>query len=286
MWHASRNFSGPGELPFIVSSVGGVLRRHPCAGFVGNVICDIERDEWLLAAEFVRPGAVVLEYGARWGTTSCALAQLTGNRGDVVAVEPDAAAQSALLSNRDTCRGNFHALVGSVGDFDVELAGGVGYGQRTRAISSDASSTATRVPRLDLDAVQARLSKQINTLLVDCEGCGVSLVGAPTGERLLAQSRLVIVEDDSGPAYKTHLYPALRRAGFHCAMHIHDSFLPSDAPPVSHSVWTKQAPLVPGHIRCERTNERLQRQGLPKSMQLRCSTCHSLLRDAPSRPSE
>ena len=79
-------------------------KMNPCKTFVGRgengtgprsnrkgrIRCGIEWDEWVLVEALVSPSHTVLELGARFGTTSCALARATGNSGRVVAVEPDA----------------------------------------------------------------------------------------------------------------------------------------------------------------------------------------------------
>ncbi|EJK65209.1 hypothetical protein THAOC_13962 [Thalassiosira oceanica] len=51
--------------------------------------CDIEWDEWMLANAFIQPGDVVVEFGARFGTTSCILSRNVGKHGEVISVEPD-----------------------------------------------------------------------------------------------------------------------------------------------------------------------------------------------------
>ena len=74
--------------------------KRPCSTFAGAFFCGMEWDEWQLVKAFVRPENMVLELGARLGTTSCVLAQQTGNTGRVVSVEPDTKAHRPLLRNR------------------------------------------------------------------------------------------------------------------------------------------------------------------------------------------
>ena len=64
------------------------FRAHKrCKTFVGmqQPNCGIEWDEWMMVRALVRPHHRVLELGARYGTTSCALARATQNSGRVVA---------------------------------------------------------------------------------------------------------------------------------------------------------------------------------------------------------
>ena len=75
------------------------IKRH-CRTFDGAFFCGMEWDEWNLVRALVQPHNVVLELGARFGTTSCVLAERTGNNGNVVAVEPDPKAHKQLLRNR------------------------------------------------------------------------------------------------------------------------------------------------------------------------------------------
>ena len=205
IWSPSPNYSGLPIAPLDQSDFKGVRRSSPCERFSGDITCQVERDEWLLAAAFIRPGDTVLELGARWGTTSCALARMTNNSGSVVAVEPDQSVHRALLVNRHVCRGNFHIVRGSVGDFDLRLSKGLGpsadnYGivstrvpgavagavpsashaSAMESTSESASASAAwsqrparrrRVPRLSLDEVESHLGgRKIDTVLLDCEG--------------------------------------------------------------------------------------------------------------------
>ena len=79
----------------------GFRIKRACRTFDGAFFCGMEWDEWNLVRALVKPHNVVLELGARFGTTSCVLAERTGNAGNVVAVEPDPKAHKQLLRNRE-----------------------------------------------------------------------------------------------------------------------------------------------------------------------------------------
>ena len=62
------------------------LRYRPCPTFQAASLCGIEGDEWTLVRALLKPSHHVLELGARFGTTSCVIAEATNNSGNVVSV--------------------------------------------------------------------------------------------------------------------------------------------------------------------------------------------------------
>jgi hypothetical protein len=56
-------------------------RGSPCSTYDGASLCFIEHDEWMVVDAAVRPEHTVLEFGARYGTTSCRLARATNSSG-------------------------------------------------------------------------------------------------------------------------------------------------------------------------------------------------------------
>ena len=64
------------------------IRLSACKTFVGANPCGIEGDMWTMVHALLSPANTVLELGARYGTTSCAIAVATNNSGRVVSVEP------------------------------------------------------------------------------------------------------------------------------------------------------------------------------------------------------
>ena len=95
--------SAAAQAPFDVEPRSDIhQRRLPCRSFRGphTMRCGLEFDEWIMARALVRPTDTVVEFGARYGTTSCALAAATNNSGRLLAVEPDPEALPYLLANR------------------------------------------------------------------------------------------------------------------------------------------------------------------------------------------
>lgn len=82
----------------------------------------------------ITPAHSVIEFGARYGTTSCMLAAATLNSGRVAVVEPDLSAHRDLLHNRGTHRCNFHAVLGTVSPSRMHH---VGFGKRAHERDSN-----------------------------------------------------------------------------------------------------------------------------------------------------
>jgi len=76
-----------------------VLDRYlgPCLDLYG----EFSEDEVDLFASFVEPGTVVLDIGANIGAHTVALAQLVGEKGTVIAAEPQEAMYDLLVDNVD-----------------------------------------------------------------------------------------------------------------------------------------------------------------------------------------
>ena len=90
------------------ASEGVVYDKYrPCPTFRGAFLCGIEADEWTLARALITPSSTVLEFGARFGTTSCLLSQMTNNSGFVASVEIDSSVFDDLEHNRRRHHCNF-----------------------------------------------------------------------------------------------------------------------------------------------------------------------------------
>ena len=191
----------------------------PCRTFAGATECGIEWVQWLMADALVRPGDTVLELGARFGTTSCALAAATNNSGRVISVEPDAAVHAALLANRAAHRCRFHAVLGVVSSAamamvpkrSAELCDADG---RSRAGRTGRARAAARLPSIAPDALQRALGLRIGVLLVDCEGCLRPLLEHDAA--LVRQARLLLLEEDGAASRREYdaWYDTLRSYGF------------------------------------------------------------------------
>lgn len=157
-------------LPTVLPASDGA-RYNPhgrCHSFRGATQCGIEHDEWMLARALLTPASRVLELGARYGTSSCAIAKAQGNSGRLVAVEPDPGAQSDLTYNRQRNRCNFNIVAGTVGmRTPMRIVPMFGYATHTRRANASRGDVA--VPNLDIPILEAELGWRFNTLFIDCE---------------------------------------------------------------------------------------------------------------------
>ena len=202
--------------------------------------CSIEWDEWLMVDALVSPADTVLELGARFGTTSCALSKATGNSGGVVSVETDVAVTKFAEANREIHQCNFALVRGSVSSEPLRLHSGRGYDLRTREAYANESS----LPQLRFRQVESMLGRHIDTLLLDCEGCiGTLLTDRDEGD-ILSGIKLVLMEHDSpsalGGGYGRY-FDLFRRRGFEQIWLSQDTFCPSCAWSrlIKHSAWRR-----------------------------------------------
>ena len=54
-----------------------------------HALCGVVWDMHVLVREVIKPQDVVMEFGGRYGTTTCAIASVQNNSGALIAVEPD-----------------------------------------------------------------------------------------------------------------------------------------------------------------------------------------------------
>jgi FkbM family methyltransferase len=152
----------------------------------------IERQEQLLARQYVTPDSVVLELGARYGSVSCNINKNLANKDNQVSVEPDERVWEALEKNmiRNNCK--FHIIKGVISksplaltNLDVYLGG---YGATT------VKSENTTISSFTLEQVESMYNLQFNTLIADCEGFLESFFDE--NPKLLKQLKLIIFEKD------------------------------------------------------------------------------------------
>jgi FkbM family methyltransferase len=227
-----------------------------CAGWAGspcNCQCAIEHDEWMPVDALVRPDDVVIEWGARHGTTSCRLARATNNTGNVISVEPDARVYANILQNRQAHHCNFHLVRGTVSDVPLKMAPLLSpngaFGQRTDTTHRPHQS----VPNHDFRDLQHMLGRKITVALIDCEGCIQHCLFLPD---LMAQLELIIIEEDMYTRNQTRAqdarvdydawYLRLHKAGFTQVWRSHDtaSFRRLGhawGNPLLHSAWVKRS---------------------------------------------
>ena len=178
--------------------------KEPCPTFQGSHSrCGMEWDIWLMVDALLPSNATVMEFGARYGTTSCKLARATANSGHVVSVEPDWRVLPDLLTNLQRHQCNVAVVNGTVTKsahrFTRERTGTSGYAMRTRATlpgdanrqGAGAGLLGVTLANMDFKALETRIGSFFDTLIIDCEGC----IG-DIDERLLWQARLIILEED------------------------------------------------------------------------------------------
>jgi FkbM family methyltransferase len=175
VWHPSPGFAGTATAPGRVALPGAGDHYGiglGCKSFE-TPNCNIEWDEWNIARGMVTKDDTVIEFGARYGTTSCALAEATGNSGRVVSVEPDSRAHEMMLRNRQKNNCNFHAVFGTVSDKPIVLGrlSPFHYNQMTRAAKPADVKSGAAVAHLPYQQVELRVGSKFTAVLLDCEGC-------------------------------------------------------------------------------------------------------------------
>jgi len=199
----------------------------------------------------VTPADVVLEVGARFGTTSCELARATGNAGRVVAVEPDASVHAALLANRDAHCCNVAVLRGTVGAHPLVMSrSGRSYNSQTRAARPGEPS----LPHSTVAQLEARVGAPFTTALIDCEGCIDHVLGGDGGAPLLSRLQLLLMEEDNNQRATVNYsawYGRLRALGFRLVWRAAESVMECAAGyrPLVHSAWQRGGDPVRAHPR-------------------------------------
>lgn len=213
-------------------SEGASLPSGRCNTFDGAQRCSIEWDEWVMVRALITPRRAVMEFGARYGTTSCVLAAATNNSGSVVSIEPDARVHAHLRHNRDAHACNFHIVRGTVSKRKLAQGRGGSYETRTRVAGAHEAA----LDNFALAEIERWIGARIDTLLVDCEGCINYLP-----DELFAQADLVLVEEDwSGSVTVNYTAQGerLRRTGLERFWRIHGS-AKSGMAGGYHSAWRR-----------------------------------------------
>ena len=262
-------------------------KYRSCVTFRGASLCGIEADEWTLVRAFVTPENTVLELGARYGTTSCVLSQMTNNSGFVASVEIDSTVYADLLHNRALHHCNFLIVYAAVTQSSLfQYSRSDAYGNRaldchnssvtgTRCTYSGATrpenTYAERlrrglprpIPTVSFEAVEQQLGRPIDTLLIDCEGCISSLLDNQL--HILRGIKLILIEHDMIPFVDYDKWFRLfRREGFERIWHIRDSY---DHRPhgqfawwstrLEHSAWMRVGSASRGVVPCTQYKVRM-----------------------------
>jgi len=135
-----------------------------------------------------------MEFGARFGTTSCEIARKLNNSGNVVVVEPDLNVWDVLEANLKSHECNAHLLRGAVSSVDLHMAAklNVKRGYSNRALQKGG----VVVPGYHLHEVESALGKKVDTLLIDCEGCAQDMMDQLGPVIESGQIKLLLIEGD------------------------------------------------------------------------------------------
>ena len=207
---------------------------RPCSQYAGATKCGIEMDEWLAVDALIKPWHTVIEFGGRYGTTSCRLARATNNTGNVVVVEPDKRVWETLLHNRDANRCNVNVVLGTVSKEQLRLENECGgYECRFQPAADPTAGIGELVPQFSLAQVEDRIGSKVNAAVIDCEGCISQVLTLPG---FLDQLDIVLIEEDMAHLTNySHWLGVIRAAGFSRAWHSTDDMR------IDHSAWIRSS---------------------------------------------
>lgn len=138
-----------------------------------KINCGIERNSRRMYCKWISDSARVLEVGARYGQTTCALAKKLAVRGHLASVEADPSVWQALEHNVKQKRCKVQLIKGVIGPRDRTVTydgdpgdGDFGYGTYTSMMQT------VPTPHHTLESLGAIF----NTLAIDCEGCFASFL--------------------------------------------------------------------------------------------------------------
>ncbi|KAH8053604.1 hypothetical protein JL722_9449 [Aureococcus anophagefferens] len=203
----------------------GTIRKSGCDAFEHGAlpfICEVELPEHFLVRKHLPRNATVLEFGGRFGTTTCQIAEVQGNSGRLAVVEPDEGVWAHLEANlrKNDCAAT--VVKGVVGSGGMKVMGR-GYGGR---VVPDAAASHNAVAYLDLER-SAGFS--FDTLLVDCEGCMRFMRDQLDPVIISGQIRQILLEEDMSCAFEERLcmdyepwFAFLRQNGFRRAAEYND----------------------------------------------------------------
>ena len=269
--------SDDGALAAVVRRLGRVeaspevrsktIRKNGCDAFAHGelpFICEVELPEHFLVRKYLPRNATVLEFGGRFGTTTCAIAEIQANSGRLAVVEPDEGVWPHLEANlRDNaCAATI--VKGVVGSAAMAVTG-AGYGGRVVPDAGARNAVA-------LDDLQRAAGLHFDTLLVDCEGCMRFMRDQIDPVITSGQIKLVLLEEDMSCAFEDRLcmdyepwFGFLRDNGFTRAAQYNDCnaklFHARDSgkwcqAKLMHSVWERLAHHHHPHPRPEALQRR------------------------------
>ena len=198
---------------------------NECNYFTENFVrayCGVETSTHEVVRKLVTPSDVVLEVGARYGTTSCELAAAMNNTGALISVEPDHVVWAAMEFNKMSHRCRGYSVLGVLGDEDVWMAGykdeeemgmgenkGEDKGYNKRSKKEDTGEM-VRIRHFTWDYVEEQTRLRVNTVILDCEGCWVEFIDKHE-DRFRNQIEKIVLENDYPIEY--HDYETVTRMG-------------------------------------------------------------------------
>jgi FkbM family methyltransferase len=226
------------------------IRMGSCRTFAEANPCGIESDMWTLARALIIPSQRVLELGARYGTTSCVLAEVTHNHGGVVSVEPDQKAHAALRANLDSHRCNVAVFRGTVGQTPQVVLEFPNRSLRYEVQTRQATAADHPLPHLTYERLEQLSGRQdgtyqrfqFNVLVLDCEGC----INDMLSSRILASHslELILLEMDSPRKVDYSMWHLrFERHGFRRVWKLEDSIYSGAAP--MHAAYLRGTRRVP-----------------------------------------
>lgn len=155
----------------------------------GNIINHLttENDEWQLAEKFVKSHNVVLELGARYGSTSIVVNKILSNKKNQISVEPDSKVWESLEQNKKENNCEFEIIKGSISKVKESI---VERGYSTHTMNDENGN----IDIFDLWEIQNKYNVIFDTLIADCEGCLSKLI--THYPEFFEQLQLVIFEQD------------------------------------------------------------------------------------------
>lgn len=166
-----------------------------------------ENAEWSLAEKFIKSDDVVLELGARYGSTSITVNRIVEGR-NIVCVEPDNTVWDALEYNKVYNGCDFNIIKGAISKekINLNLSGYSSYTYKDE--NGD-------IQIYDLWDIQNKYNLKFNTLIADCEGC--LSVFLEHYQDFFKQLRLVIVETDKSEICEYEkLFDIIKSNGLTC----------------------------------------------------------------------
>eukprot|EP00747_Dinoflagellata_sp_TGD_P033997 gnl/TRDRNA2_/TRDRNA2_136979_c0_seq4.p1 gnl/TRDRNA2_/TRDRNA2_136979_c0~~gnl/TRDRNA2_/TRDRNA2_136979_c0_seq4.p1 ORF type:complete len:325 (-),score=27.92 gnl/TRDRNA2_/TRDRNA2_136979_c0_seq4:340-1314(-) len=178
-------------------SASVTVESQGCEKFKGaGRVCAIEYPEHDLVRKWIPEDAVVAEFGARYGTTTCEIAKKLKNSGKLIAVEPDHSVQQILHRNLVSNNCKAHVLQGVVGSKAVEMNLYTGYAAQTGTSKHDQNNASVQHPPVfSFEDAELLFDAKVDTLLIDCEGCAEYMMDQ-IGPKLKSQIKLVLLEAD------------------------------------------------------------------------------------------